>query len=193
VKQLVTTSMIVALIVAVAQLASAEEDNSTINAMSMGYQQSRVPMRNGDLERRITTFVFDFFANRSGTDIGSLKALEGFYAEDVEHHGRRTRREIVMIDLRNSFAQWPERTYNIPEEKLRVECFEPTEAVKFPTCLAVGVVDWTASNAIENVGGGALYELQFIVRDNGPKIFLQKATLVRWKGGPSPRVPLPLP
>src|SRR5260370_14505788 len=176
--------MIVALIVAVAQLASAEEDNSTINAMSMGYQQSRVPMRNGDLERRITTFMFDFLANRSGTDIRSLKALEGFYAEDVEHRGRRTRREIVMIDLRNSFTQWPERSYNIPEEKLRIDCFEPTEAVKFPTCEAGGVVDWTASNAVENVGGGALYDLQIIVRDNGPKIFSQKAILVQWKGRP---------
>jgi len=98
------------------QLAGAEEDNSTINAMSMGYQQSRVPMRNGDLERRIITFVCEFFANRSGTDIRSLKALKDLYGEDVEHRGRRTRREIVMIDLRNSFAQWPERSYVIPEE-----------------------------------------------------------------------------
>jgi hypothetical protein len=126
-KQLVTTNMIVAL--AVAQPAGAEEDASTINAVSPGYQQSRVLMRNGDLERRITTFMFDFFANRSGMDIRSLKALEGSYAEDVEHRGRRTRREIVMIDLRNSFAQWPERSYNIPEEKLRIDCFEPTETV----------------------------------------------------------------
>src|SRR5215831_2317132 len=172
--------MIVALMVAIAQLAGAEEDNSTINAMSMGYQQSRVPMKNGYLVRRITTFVFEFFATRSGSDIRSLKALEGLYAQDVEHHGRRTRREIVMIDLQNSFAQWPVRSYNIPEEKLSIDCFEPTEAVKFPTCVALGIVDWTASNAIENVGGGALYELQFIVRDDGPKIFLQKATLVRW-------------
>jgi hypothetical protein len=161
--------------------------------MSLGYQQSRVLMRNGDLERRIATFMFDFFANRSGTDIRPLKALEGFYAEDVEHRGKRTRREVVMIDLRNSFAHWPERSYNIPEEKLRIDCFEPTEAVKFPTCEAGGVVDWTASNAVENVGGGALYDLQIIVRDNGPKIFSQKAILVRWKGGPLPQLPLPLP
>ena len=55
VKQLVTTSMIVALVVAVAQLSGAEEDTSTINAMSLGYRQSRVLMRNGDLERRIET------------------------------------------------------------------------------------------------------------------------------------------
>jgi hypothetical protein len=191
-KRLLTTSIIVALTVAVGQPAGAE-DASTINAMSLGYQQSRVLMRNGDLERRITTFMFDFFANRSGKDIRSLKALEGSYAEDVEHRGRRTRRETVMIDLRSSFAQWPERSYNIPEEKLRIDCFEPTEAVKFPTCEAGGVVDWTASNAVENVGGGALYDLQIIVRDNGPKIFSQKAILVRWKGGPLPQVPLPLP
>src|SRR5260370_16739061 len=103
--------MIVALIVAVAQLASAEEDNSTINAMSMGYQQSRVPMRNGDLERRITTFVFDFFANRSGTDIGSLKALEGFYAEDVEHHSTRTPPDTLIIDPPHPFPHCPPRTH----------------------------------------------------------------------------------
>src|ERR1700730_2841496 len=98
-KQLVPTTMIVALAVTVAHpAAGAEEDaNSTINAMSQVYQRSRVTMSNGDLEQRIRTFVFDFFANRSGTDVRSLKALEGFYAEDVEHRGRRTRREIVMI------------------------------------------------------------------------------------------------
>jgi hypothetical protein len=53
-KQIVTTSMIVSIAVAVAQSAGAEEDASAINAMSSGYQQSRVVMRNGDLERKIT-------------------------------------------------------------------------------------------------------------------------------------------
>jgi hypothetical protein len=193
-KGLVATSAAVAFAVSVAHSAGAEEDaTSTINAMSQAYQQSRVSMSNDGLEQRIRTFMFDYFANRSGTDARSLKALEGFYAEDVKHSGRQTRREIVMIDLRNSFTQWPQRSYNFSQEKLRVECFEPTGTVKLPTCEAGGVFDWTASNAAENVGGGALFDFQMIVRDNVPKIFLQSAILVRWKGGPASRTPLPLP
>jgi hypothetical protein len=107
-KQLAMTGMILALAVAVAQRAAAEVDASPLTPCRWGYQQSRVPTKNADLERKVTIFVFDFFATRSGTDIRSLKALEGFYAEDVQHRGRRTRRESVMIDLRNSFTHLTE-------------------------------------------------------------------------------------
>jgi hypothetical protein len=118
----------------------AEDADSTINAMSEAHKQFRIPMSNHDLEPRIEAFLVNFFASRSSSDVKSLKVLEEFYADDIMHLSKRIRREIVMNDLRKSSVQWPERSYQMRPQTFRIECFDPTDTVKFPTCKAVGFV-----------------------------------------------------
>jgi hypothetical protein len=189
-----SAALVTLLMVSIHGVAFAAEDaDSTVNAMSRAYQQSRVPMRNGDLQREAETFFVEFFRHRSSSSIDSLNALESLYAEDVEHRGMQVRREVVMDELRRSFEQWPERSYEVRLRTLLVGCFEPTNAVKFPTCEAGAIVDWMASSGERHAYGVALYDLQIIVRANGPKIFSQNAGNLSQNSGPRPPVPLPVP
>ena len=84
---------------------AAEDADSAVNAMSEAHRQFRVPTSNNDLALRIETFLDEFFAKRSSSDVESLKLLEGFYSKDVVHKRKQVRREIVMSDLRKYSVQ----------------------------------------------------------------------------------------
>jgi hypothetical protein len=172
---------------------AAEDADSAVKAMSEAHKQFRIPMSNNDLALRIETFLDEFFAKRSSSDVESLKLLEGFYSKDVMHMRKQIRREVVMSDLRKHSVQWPERSYKLDHQNLHIECFEKTDAVKFPTCYAVGFVDWTASGGASDASGKALYEIEIIVYPSAPAVYSQSAVLTQWRGGPAPQVPLPLP
>src|SRR5262249_40428276 len=157
------------------------------------HKQFRVPTSNNDLALRIEAFLDEFFTKRSSSDVKSLKLLEGFYSKDVMHMRKQIRREVVMGDLRKQSVQWPKRSYKLDHQNFNIGCFEKTDAVKFPTCHAVGFVDWTASGGASDASGKALYEWEIIVYPSAPAIYSQSAVLTHWRGGPAPQVPLPLP
>jgi hypothetical protein len=112
------------------------------------------------------------FENWSTPNGQALASLHGLYGDDLIYFGKHLPRGAVLKDQRRFAERWPQRSYRVRAETLRVECFKSRPG-PYPFCEASGTLDWDAYNRAQHSSGIASFYYGIVVRDDRPVIWSQ--------------------
>jgi ATP-dependent protease ClpP protease subunit len=95
-------------------------------------QTARTP-----LDTEAIAFLNKHFQNQ--TRAISSAAVQDQYADLIFYYGKNMDRTAVLQEFETFIRRWPERSYKIRDDTIRLECFAPTQV-----CNISATIDWIA-------------------------------------------------
>lgn len=108
-------------------------------------KKSNPPAIVGDTEtlhRKATEFILSLFKQWNSRDASSvLHFVEYSYDQNVNYYGKLKSKQDVLSDKRKFIERWPQRTYQVRDGSMIVQCDFSSS-----TCNVSGILDWHVSS-----------------------------------------------
>ncbi|MDO9412192.1 MAG: hypothetical protein Q7T81_06420 [Pseudolabrys sp.] len=144
--------------------ASGSMSPSSASAPSSNPSVGTAPItQSANMESRSRDFVIALNSLLSGPTDQYLKILDGIYADPVVYFGKQTARADIINQLTKFIERWPDRTYAVRPDSLRVQCSHETSA-----CQVSGQLEFSAKSMARNQWsrGTATFEYLLSFRPN---------------------------
>jgi hypothetical protein len=115
------------------------------------------------LDGRARDFVIALNVLLSGSNEQYARLIGGLYADQVVYYGKQLSRAEVVAQLVKFIERWPDRSYVVRPDSLRVQCDVQSHA-----CQVSGAIDFSAKSVARNQWsrGAATFEYLLAFRPN---------------------------
>jgi hypothetical protein len=119
------------------------------------------------LDSRARAFVEDYMRRTEGETGEVLAFVRNSFGAEIRYYGKVVPNAQVVEEKRRYLNRWPQRSYRLRPDTMRVQCDEPRS-----TCQMSGELDYEVRDpkASRGSSGGATYELRVVFTPAGPKI-----------------------
>jgi hypothetical protein len=125
------------------------------------------PAQTGTLDGRARAFVAEYMQRTEGRTEDVLAFVRNSFGAEIRYYGKVVPNAQVVEEKRRYLNRWPQRSYRLRLDTMRVQCDEARSTCQMSGELDYDVRDPKASRASS---GGATYDLRVVFTQVGPKV-----------------------
>jgi hypothetical protein len=123
--------------------------------------------KSGPLDARARQFLEDYMKRTEAETEQVLSYVRNNFGAEIRYYGKVTPLSQVVQDKRSYLNRWPQRSYRLKPDTMKIECDEARSI-----CLLTGELDYDVRDprAGRASSGSATYEVRVVFSPAGPKI-----------------------